>query len=814
MNHITLYSAIKYSKSNPASLFAVMRFFEKEQDIFVKQYKDVCISINTQTQEVFFDNQLAFLLDGGKGYIKLECINRILSLGYELEDISVGSKINKFCFKGFNVIFVAWKEDLSKLKLNKNEVIYKSRLISGVFEYKTKINNGIDIYDYGIFESKTDNLIFTKAKKIKYDDPNFIIEENKVIKYIGKDKVVKIPEGIEALGSSSFWDNQYIEEVIVPNTLKNMGGDTFYYCKNLKKINIPKSVVTIGNNPFAGCLQIKIENQSPHFIMENGVLYSADKQALIYCSIKGEETKFNVPEGVKIICKHAFYCCDRFEYISLPTTLLKMENNPFSGCTKLELECKSKTYVIQDDVIYNCFKTAVIGVLNKIKTQRLELIEGLKSINRNSFWNCKGIQTIVLPESLEDIGYNPFVGCTNIQFENKSPHFKVVDGVLYNQDLTKIICYPTNKAVGVINLLDSVITLERGAFSGCDKMTQLNLHNVNVISKSCFTNCTNLKKLYCSDLITYIGEWAFAYCKSLKEVSVNKEIIIDNNAFSNCNAELIVRNKNTNYLIESENLYTLQAMQKRYLAKIDSILIDPPYNSHIDYIGYKDGNYEDGYAAFMKQRIELSYNLLSDKGFLVINIDGGEVNNLAILCCQYFKHEFVKIHKWKKKHPFFDANRVELNPNKIQTDYEYIIICRKSANAQLKKIKQPYFEDGVLKEKETDVPETFDCFGTTSSAKDEIQQLFGTRDYFSTPKPLKLMKELIQATTDKNSIILDYFAGSGTVGHACLDLNQEDSGQRTFILVCNNESDICEKVTYQRLKKATNQYKKTFEFIK
>lgn len=66
-----------------------------------------------------------------------------------------------------------------------------------------------------------------------------------------------------------------------------------------------------------------------------------------------------------------------------------MENNPFSGCSKLELINNSNSYFIQDDVIYNGFKTSVVGTLNKIKSKRLVLLEGIKTINRNSFWNCK-----------------------------------------------------------------------------------------------------------------------------------------------------------------------------------------------------------------------------------------------------------------------------------------------------------------------------------------------------------------------------------------------------------------------------------------
>ena len=127
---------------------------------------------------------------------------------------------------------------------------------------------------------------------------------------------------------------------------------------------------------------------------------------------------------------------------------------------------------------------------------------------------------------------------------------------------------------------------------------------------------------------------------------------------------------------------------------------------------------------------------------------------------------------------------------------------------------QPYIENGMLKEKESDVPEVFDCFGTTSSAKDEIKSLFGKREYFSTPKPLKLMKELIRATTSGDSLILDFFAGSGTTGHACFELNAEDGGSRKFILVSNKESDICETVTDKRLQIASDRFNEKYVFMK
>ena len=334
----------------------------------------------------------------------------------------------------------------------------------------------------------------------------------------------------------------------------------------------------------------------------------------------------------------------------------------------------------------------------------------------------------------------------------------------------------------------------------------------NIINKSCFTNCCKLEELYVSDLVTYIGEWAFAYCTYLKNISVKEGTLIDNNALSNCPAKIHYRKEASNYLFESDNLYTLTSMQKAYKGKVDSILIDPPYNSHIDYIGYKDGDYSEGYYNFMSQRIALSYELLSEKGFLVINIDEGEVQGLTDLCKKYFAQNLVQVCKWKKLHPYFDINR-DVKPGKKVVECEFIIVCRKSDKAVLKDIMQPYIHAGSLKEKVSPFPEVFDCFGTTSSAKDEICQIFGRRDYFSTPKPVKLMKELIRATSSSDSIIMDFFAGSGTTGHACFELNSEDGGKRKVIMICNNESNICQEVTRKRMDYAAQKCNASFVFM-
>lgn len=75
-------------------------------------------------------------------------------------------------------------------------------------------------------------------------------------------------------------------------------------------------------------------------------------------------------------------------------------------------------------------------------------------------------------------------------------------------------------------------------------------------------------------------------------------------------------------------------------------------------------------------------------------------------------------------------------------------------------------------------------------------------------KPIKLIKQLLSLHPNKDAVVLDFFAGSGSTGHAVLDLNSEDKGNRKFILCTNNESNICEKITYERLKNVINGYDK------
>lgn len=93
---------------------------------------------------------------------------------------------------------------------------------------------------------------------------------------------------------------------------------------------------------------------------------------------------------------------------------------------------------------------------------------------------------------------------------------------------------------------------------------------------------------------------------------------------------------------------------------------------------------------------------------------------------------------------------------------------------------------------------------TNSKATKQLNALFDDKP-FNYAKPTILIKKLIQFSTKKDSIVLDFFAGSGTTAHAVLELNKEDGGSRKFILV--EQMDYADSLTADRVKKAIKLHK-------
>ena len=119
---------------------------------------------------------------------------------------------------------------------------------------------------------------------------------------------------------------------------------------------------------------------------------------------------------------------------------------------------------------------------------------------------------------------------------------------------------------------------------------------------------------------------------------------------------------------------------------------------------------------------------------------------------------------------------------------------------------QPVWDGSKYVDRLQPLETIIDDMGTNSSAKDEREDIFGERNLFQTPKPVKMIKELIRAAGSKQAVVMDFFAGSGTTGQAVMELNREDGGSRKFILITNDENNICKRITLPRLQKVVALY--------
>lgn len=110
---------------------------------------------------------------------------------------------------------------------------------------------------------------------------------------------------------------------------------------------------------------------------------------------------------------------------------------------------------------------------------------------------------------------------------------------------------------------------------------------------------------------------------------------------------------------------------------------------------------------------------------------------------------------------------------------------------------------------------THEEVGHTDEARKEIQDIFGTQTAFDTPKPLRLMERVLQiCAPEKDAMVLDFFAGSGTTAHAVLKMNHEDGGQRRWVMVSSREAtpeapdkNLARDVCQRRLRSAVEGYR-------
>ena len=351
-----------------------------------------------------------------------------------------------------------------------------------------------------------------------------------------------------------------------------------------------------------------------------------------------------------------------------------------------------------------------------------------------------------------------------------------------------------------------------------------------------------------------------------------------------------------NLIIKGNNLIALHTLKEQFRGKVKLIYIDPPYNTGGDQetFTYNNNFNHSTWLTFMKTRLEVSRNLLTDDGFIAVTIDHHELFYLGTLADEIFGREnrigIVTIYinpKGRNLAKFFspvtehmlvytkniskaELNKIALDKDKIESfdkrdeagNYRLEPFMRVRSNTS--RTNKPKFwypiyvskdlKDITLTKKNNyhkvfpidndreftwkTKPETFekrnvgDYFVAVEQQgqiiilhkyreQQVIKNLWMDKKYFpefqgtnllknllgknlfSYPKSLYAVLDTLKIMTSNNDIILDFFAGSGTTGHAVLEMNKQDGGKRQFILVEQLDEHI--SVCKERLKKVTAQ---------
>ena len=237
------------------ALYWALRFVETELDIHKKSYNGCVITIYAEDQVVDFGKRIKckgrYPLTSHKSFVVLECVDRLLTDGYEPEQIVLNAGSDIVIDGKIAIDCVAW--DDYACKTNEATITYTSRLVSGLLEYKGCCLKDGEVKEFGFGVQTKENVIGSK---------DFEIIGDELIRYKGKDAVVRIPEGIVSIGASAFWNNTFVREVVLPNTLERLGGDCFY-CADRKRS------IILNNEDFTVNLELDTEAAACIFTVDN-----------------------------------------------------------------------------------------------------------------------------------------------------------------------------------------------------------------------------------------------------------------------------------------------------------------------------------------------------------------------------------------------------------------------------------------------------------------------------------------------------------------------------------------------------------------
>ena len=312
---------------------------------------------------------------------------------------------------------------------------------------------------------------------------------------------INIPDGVTSIEDNAFYRCSSLQSINIPDGVTYIEYSSFYKCTSLQSINIPNSVTSMGISAFHGCSSLQ-----SIYISKNCPVYNQIRKA--YSDIQLIEPKVNESSnlGLNSKVKKKFNdvdVVDNVAYIEFEDPEVERICHEH-GVYTVDDAAKVSSILTDEkgwfDGYHSWFYKSSIRSFNEFK-----YFTGLKKLEKNTFRNCKSLQSISIPDSVTSIGDNTFSCCFHLQS---------------------------------INIPNSVTSIRDWAFSVCKSLQSIIIPNsVTSIGDYAFYNCSSLQSINIPDSVTSIGDYAFNRCESLQSINIPDNVIsIGNFVFSRCSS--------------------------------------------------------------------------------------------------------------------------------------------------------------------------------------------------------------------------------------------------------------------------------------
>lgn len=394
---------------------------------------------------------------------------------------------------------------------------------------------------------------------------NFRISGTILLKYLGAETRVVIPEGITRIAARAFAGNEAVDRVILPESLQEIGAEAFRDCLLLQTVTFPAGLRRIGAGAFEHCVKL-IRILLPPFVRR------LEARTFRHCPALRE---IILPEGFLEIGEGAFYGCRSLKDIQFPQSLFSIQTLAFYRCTSLrEVRLPASAKSVQSLAFAKSgvrlaelsadgreYGSDIFGDCTGLRL--LILREGVRHIPDRLAFGCTALEHLTLPAHLTSVGIlalegTPFLrrwitehtSRTEIMLSQEEYILwdgRTLEGRIHLPAQTRIIAggaFYGNTAITELSLPDSVQHIGAAAFKGCRRLEQIFLPgDTKCAEAELFSDCCLLEKIGLTEsdklpVWKSIGDRAFFGCSSLSHLRLEEATCIGKEALAGCTSLL------------------------------------------------------------------------------------------------------------------------------------------------------------------------------------------------------------------------------------------------------------------------------------